>query len=104
MNSQIDDYKVKLIEQEQEMQIIIAELENQKQINSKAPSNTMKLLVEKLKHQLNEKEEQHKNLTKALTDLRGDMVNIAKNNLLNAVEEQNQVQQMVEKTKETLQV
>ena len=93
-----------MYEQEQEMQLIIDELENQKQINSKSPSNTMKGLVEKLKHQLSEKEQQHKNLTKALADLRSDMVNIAKNNLLTAVDEQNQVQQMVDKTKETLQV
>ena len=37
MNEQIEEYKVKLIEQEQEMQLIIDELENQKQINSKSP-------------------------------------------------------------------
>ena len=104
MNEQIEEYKVKLIEQEHEMQLIIDELENQKQINSKSPSNTMKGLVEKLKHQLSEKEEQHKNLTKALTDLRSDMVNIAKNNLLSTVDEQNQMQQMVDKTKQSLQV
>ncbi len=95
---------MKIIEQEQEMQLIISDLENQKQINSKSPSNTMKSLVEKLKHQISEKEQQHKNLTKALADLRSDMVNIAKNSLLSTADEQNQVQQIMDKTKETLQV
>jgi hypothetical protein len=79
------------------MQMIIADLENQKQLNSQSPTNTMKALVEKLKQQLNEKEQQHKAVTKALADLRNDMVNISKTSLLGAVDDQNHVKEILAK-------
>lgn len=104
LNQQIEEHREKIRDQEAEMGLIIAELENQKQINSKSPSNTMKALVEKLKHQLAEKEEQHQRLTKALVDLRSDITNIAKTNLLSAADELKQVQQIMDKTREGLDV
>jgi hypothetical protein len=95
--NQLEKYKQKMREQEHEMKLVLADLEVQKELNAKSPTNTMKSLVEKLKQQLLDKEQQHKNLTKALADLRGDMVSISKSNLLGTVDEQNQAKNLIDK-------
>lgn len=97
MNEQINEFKLKLKEKDEELRAIINDLEDQKQLNAKSPSNTMKALIEKLKHQLQEKEQQQRGLTKALSELRSDMVNITKNTLLSATEEQNQLNNLMDK-------
>ncbi len=96
-NEQIEKYKQKIREQEHEIKMVAADLDMQKELNTRSPTNTMKNLVEKLKQQLLEKEQQHKNLSKALVDLRGDMVSISKSNLLGTVEDQNYAKQIMDK-------
>jgi hypothetical protein len=95
MNSQIDEFKLKLKEKDEEFHDIIIDLEEQKQLNAKSPSNTMKALIEKLKQQLQEKEQQQNALSKALSELRSDMVNITKNTLLSVTGEQNQFSKLM---------
>ena len=81
MNAQIEEYRDKIAKQDTEMNQLIANLESQKQLSSKSPSATVKSMVDKLKQQLAEKEEQQKVLNNALLDLKNDMVNMAKLNL-----------------------
>ena len=97
MNTQVEEYKIKLNGQKDDMNAIIAQLEDQKQLNSKSPSNTMKSLCDKLKIQLSEKDRELKGLMKAVTDLRSDMVSVTKNNLMQTVDEQNQAKHMIDK-------
>ena len=90
LNSQIEEYRDKLAKQDSDMNSLIANLENQKQMSSKSPSATIKSTVEKLKQQLVEKEEQHQILNKALLELKSDMVNMAKLNLNSMSHDQSQ--------------
>ncbi|XP_041354243.1 centrosomal protein of 290 kDa-like [Gigantopelta aegis] len=64
-----------------EMEILNEEIAVLKQSSSKTPTATMKNLVERLKNQLALKEKQHQALTKALTELRADMVTQAQDNV-----------------------
>ncbi|XP_071113169.1 centrosomal protein of 290 kDa-like [Haliotis cracherodii] len=80
-DSEIDDYRRQLGEQRKEMDILNEEIAALKDTNSRAPTQTMKNLVERLKNQLALKEKQHQSLSKALTDLRADMVTQAQDNV-----------------------
>ncbi|XP_074654662.1 centrosomal protein of 290 kDa-like [Tubulanus polymorphus] len=82
------------------------ELKNQKEANARAPTSTMKNLVEKLKNQLSMKEKQHKALSKALMDLRADMVTQAEVAVKQTAEEtaaEQNVQKLVNKHTKELQ-
>lgn len=81
MNAQLEEHKNKIAEQEREINRVLTELENQKQLNSRSPSSEMKQIVEKLRQQLAEKDEQHKTLNKAMNDIKADMVELARTNL-----------------------
>jgi centrosomal protein CEP290 len=72
------------------MNSLLVNLENQKQLSSKSPSAAIKSMVDKLKQQLAEKEEQQQILNKALLELKSDMVNMAKINLNSASQDQSQ--------------
>ena len=101
MNKEIDEHRDKINEKEVEIVSIVAELENQKILNSKSPSVEVKAMVEKLKQQLAQKEEQHKVLNQALTNIRSEMVSLAKENLVSLNEDRTQekkMQSIIEKT------
>lgn len=97
----MEGYRKKIADKENEIIVAFNDLENQKQQNNKSPSAEMKAMIENLKAQLNEKEEQQKKLNQALNDLKGDMVDLAKNNLTSLSDERNQekrIKDIIEKT------
>lgn len=101
LNTEMEAYRQKVAEKENEINGVINELENQKQLNSKSPSAEMKALVDRLKNQLHEKEEQQRKLNEALSNIRGDMVDLARNNVASLSEEKSQekrIKDIIEKT------
>ncbi len=97
----MDEYREKIANQEKEMNSIIADLENQKQLTNKSPAANVKSMVDKLKQQLAQKEEQQGFLNQALLELKSDMMNLAKSNLLAAADDQTnekRMQSIIEKT------
>uniref|UniRef100_A0A803VX54 Centrosomal protein 290 n=1 Tax=Ficedula albicollis TaxID=59894 RepID=A0A803VX54_FICAL len=75
----------KIISQkEKELANVKAELEVQKEVNNRAPTATLKNLVEQLKSQLAIKENQHKALSKALLELRAEMTANAEQQIISA--------------------
>uniref|UniRef100_UPI00398E9C35 centrosomal protein of 290 kDa isoform X2 n=1 Tax=Pristiophorus japonicus TaxID=55135 RepID=UPI00398E9C35 len=89
---------------EKEVQYLQTELEAQKQANTRAPTTTMKNLVDRLKGQLALKEKQQKALSKALLDLRAEMTSHAEQQIISQAAQKEghlNVQQIVDKqTKE----
>ncbi|XP_014882643.1 centrosomal protein of 290 kDa-like, partial [Poecilia latipinna] len=85
---------------EKEMSFLRSELEAQKEANVRSPSNTMKNLVERLKAQLTQKEKQLKALSKALLELRAEMMSAAEQQVIaNAAQKEQSlnVQMLVDK-------
>ncbi|XP_052811330.1 centrosomal protein of 290 kDa-like [Mya arenaria] len=70
----IDRLQKTVEDQGRDIELLNAELSAAKDANSRAPTSTMKNMVERLKNQLALKEKQHQALSKALTELRADMV------------------------------
>ncbi len=60
LQQQVAEQQKTLVEKDSELNIVQQELDQQKEENSRAPTTTMKNLVERLKHQLALKEKQHK--------------------------------------------
>uniref|UniRef100_A0A8C5J5E7 Centrosomal protein 290 n=1 Tax=Junco hyemalis TaxID=40217 RepID=A0A8C5J5E7_JUNHY len=73
-----------LSQKEKELANVKAELEVQKEANNRAPTATMKNLVEQLKSQLAIKENQHKALSRALLELRAEMTANAEQQIISA--------------------
>ncbi|XP_063011002.1 centrosomal protein of 290 kDa isoform X1 [Melospiza melodia melodia] len=73
-----------LSQKEKELANVKAELEVQKEANNRAPTATMKNLVEQLKSQLAIKENQHKALSRALLELRAEMTASAEQQIISA--------------------
>ncbi|NXA97716.1 CE290 protein, partial [Melanocharis versteri] len=73
-----------LSQKEKELANVKAELEVQKEANNRAPTTTLKNLVEQLKSQLAIKENQHKALSKALLELRAEMTANAEQQIISA--------------------
>lgn len=97
----MNEYRRKIGDKEDEIKLAYEDLERQKQEMGKSPSAEMKSLVEKLKSQLSEKEEQQLKLNQALNELKSDMVEMAKNNLTSLSEEnsnEKRIREIVEKT------
>ncbi|XP_059833638.1 centrosomal protein of 290 kDa isoform X2 [Hypanus sabinus] len=95
------------LEMAKEVQYLQTELEAQKQANTRAPTTTMKNLVERLKGQLALKEKQQKALSKALLDLRAEMTSHAEQQIIyqaSQKEGQLNVQQIVDKHTKELRV
>ncbi|NXA50457.1 CE290 protein, partial [Nothocercus julius] len=69
---------------EKELVNVRAELESQKEANNRAPTTTLKNLVERLKSQLALKEKQQKALSKALLELRAEMTANAEQQVISA--------------------
>ncbi|XP_074726803.1 centrosomal protein of 290 kDa isoform X5 [Strix uralensis] len=76
-----------LSQMEKELASVKAELEIQKEANNRAPTATLKNLVEQLKSQLAIKEKQQKALSKALLELRAEMTANAEQQIISAASE-----------------
>ncbi|XP_039353021.1 centrosomal protein of 290 kDa isoform X2 [Mauremys reevesii] len=89
---------------ENELLQVKTELAAQKEANNRAPTTTMKNLVERLKNQLALKEKQQKALSKALLELRAEMTANAEQQIISVASQKEaymNVQQIVDKqTKE----
>ena len=70
-----------LRERVKENEVLTEELEAAREANERAPTRAMKSLVERLRNQLMIKDKEQKTLSKALRQLRADMVNAAEENL-----------------------
>ncbi|NWU74458.1 CE290 protein, partial [Onychorhynchus coronatus] len=89
-----------LYQKEKELANVKAELEIQKEANNRAPTATLKNLVEQLKSQLAIKENQHKALSKALLELRAEMTANAEQQIISAASQKEvymNVQEIVDK-------
>ncbi|GFR72659.1 centrosomal protein of 290 kDa [Elysia marginata] len=73
-----------------EVHVLKEEVEALKDSNQRGPSASMKAMVERLKNQLALKEKQHQALSKALSDLRADMVTQAEQNVAVHAQESSQ--------------
>lgn len=97
----MEEYRMRIGEKESEITQARADLDRQKQEASKSPSQEMKALVERLRAQLAEKEDQQHKLNAALNDLKGDMVEMAKTNvtsLSGEAAQEKRLRDLVEKT------
>lgn len=100
-NIQIEEYKNRIAEKESEINKVLNDLEDQKQLNNQSPSNEVRQLVDNLKKKLNEKEEQHKGLNKALNELRANMLELTENHLISRSNDQSsekKIRNLIEKT------
>ncbi|KAM9311658.1 centrosomal protein of 290 kDa [Gastrophryne carolinensis] len=99
-----EELRTRLAEMEKEIQYLNTELETQKEANTRAPTATMKNLVERLKNQVIHKEKQQKALSKALLALRAEMTSHAEQQLISTAaqkEENLNIQQIIDRqTKE----
>uniref|UniRef100_A0A8C3J7D1 Centrosomal protein 290 n=1 Tax=Calidris pygmaea TaxID=425635 RepID=A0A8C3J7D1_9CHAR len=89
-----------LSEMEKELVNVKTELELQKEKNNRAPTATLKNLVEQLKSQLAIKEKQQKALSKALLELRAEMTANAEQQIISAASQKEaymNVQEIVDK-------
>ncbi|XP_019370375.1 PREDICTED: centrosomal protein of 290 kDa isoform X4 [Gavialis gangeticus] len=89
---------------EKELLNVKTELQAQKEANNRAPTTTMKNLVERLKNQLTLKEKQQRALSKALLELRAEMTANAEQQIISVASQKEaymNVQQIVDRqTKE----
>ncbi|KAM6092127.1 centrosomal protein of 290 kDa [Theristicus caerulescens] len=89
-----------LSQMEKELANVKAELEIQKEANNRAPTATLKNMVEQLKSQLAMKEKQQKALSKALLELRAEMTANAEQQIISAASQKEaymNVQEIVDK-------
>ncbi|XP_073183696.1 centrosomal protein of 290 kDa isoform X6 [Lepidochelys kempii] len=104
MKDETNELRNLLSEIEKELLQVKTELEAQKEANNRAPTTTMKNLVERLKNQLALKEKQQKALSKALLELRAEMTANAEQQIISVASQKEaymNVQQIVDKqTKE----
>ncbi|NXL50761.1 CE290 protein, partial [Podilymbus podiceps] len=89
-----------LSQMEKELINVKAELDIQKEANNRAPTATLKNLVEQLKSQLAIKEKQQKALSKALLELRAEMTANAEQQIISAASQKEaymNVQELVDR-------
>ncbi|XP_035759407.1 centrosomal protein of 290 kDa isoform X5 [Egretta garzetta] len=84
LKDEADELRKILSQMEKELANVKAELEVQKEANNRAPTATLKNLVEQLKSQLAMKEKQQKALSKALLELRAEMTANAEQQIISA--------------------
>ncbi|KAM6321171.1 centrosomal protein of 290 kDa [Aegotheles albertisi] len=84
LKDEANELRNMLSQMEKELTNVKAELEVQKEANNRAPSATLKNLVEQLKSQLAIKEKQQKALSKALLELRAEMTANAEQQIISA--------------------
>ncbi|PVD27873.1 hypothetical protein C0Q70_10448 [Pomacea canaliculata] len=84
---ELDQVQRIIHDQKKEIEVLNEEIAALKDANLRGPTTSMKNLVERLKNQLALKEKQHQALSKALTDLRADMVTQAQKSVMAQAEE-----------------
>ncbi|XP_068458715.1 centrosomal protein of 290 kDa [Clinocottus analis] len=107
LTGEMEDQTGRAAQMEKEASDLRAELAAQKEANVRSPSNTMKNLVERLKAQLGQKEQQLKALSKALLELRAEMTAAAEQQVISGAaqkEESLNVQQLVDRHTKELKV
>ncbi|XP_075712918.1 centrosomal protein of 290 kDa [Rhinoderma darwinii] len=98
--SDAEELRVRLSEMERETHYLNTELEVQKEANTRAPTASMRNLVERLKSQVAHKENQQKALSKALLALRAEMTTHAEQQIISAAaqkEDNLNIQQIVDR-------
>ncbi|KAG8513961.1 Centrosomal protein of 290 kDa, partial [Galemys pyrenaicus] len=104
VKTEIEDLRSLLAQSQNESRSLKSELQAQKEANSRAPTTTMRNLVERLKSQLALKEKQQKALSRALLELRAEMTAAAEERIISAASQKEanlNVQQVVDRhTKE----
>lgn len=100
VKAEVEDLRNALAQAHKDSQSLKSELQAQKEANSRAPTTTMRNLVDRLKSQLALKEKQQKALSRALLELRSEMTAAAEERII-AVTSQKEanlnVQQVVER-------
>lgn len=81
LENEIESREQNLRERTKENEVLTEELEAAREANERAPTRAMKSLVERLRNQLMIKDKEQKTLSKALRQLRADMVSAAEENL-----------------------
>ncbi|XP_027698300.1 centrosomal protein of 290 kDa [Vombatus ursinus] len=107
LNAEIEDLKYSMSQTERELQYFKSEVQIQKEANTRAPTATMKNLVERLKGQLALKEKQQKALSRALLELRAEMTAAAEERIILSASQKEanlNVQQIVDRHTRDLQV
>lgn len=74
---QLEGVQRQLAERDQQVVRLAREVEEQRQLNATAPSESMKKRLEKLQNEIALKEKQNQAMSKALVDLRSEMTNEA---------------------------
>lgn len=100
MKAEVEDLRRLLAQSQKESQSLKSELQAQKEANSRAPTTTMRNLVERLKSQLALKEKQQKALSRALLELRAEMTAAAEERIISAASQKEanlNVQQIVDR-------
>ncbi|XP_075456582.1 centrosomal protein of 290 kDa isoform X3 [Ascaphus truei] len=100
LKSEAEESRSHLSEMQKEIQYLNTELQAQKEANTRAPTATMKNLVERLKNQLTLKEKQQKALSKALLALRAEMTAHAEQQIIDFAEQKEEnlnIQQIVDR-------
>ncbi|XP_022350731.1 centrosomal protein of 290 kDa [Enhydra lutris kenyoni] len=104
VKAEVEDLRCLLAHSQKESQSLKSELQAQKEANSRAPTTTMRNLVERLKSQLALKEKQQKALSQALLELRAEMTAAAEERIISATSQKEanlNVQQIIDRhTKE----
>ncbi|XP_073069445.1 centrosomal protein of 290 kDa isoform X2 [Manis javanica] len=104
VKGEVEDLRCLLAQSQKESQSLKSELQAQKEANSRAPTTTMRNLVDRLKSQLALKEKQQKALSRALLELRAEMTAAAEERIIFATSQKEanlNVQQIIDRhTKE----
>uniref|UniRef100_G1T822 Centrosomal protein 290 n=1 Tax=Oryctolagus cuniculus TaxID=9986 RepID=G1T822_RABIT len=100
VKAEVEDLRCLLAKSQKESQSLKSELQAQKEANSRAPTTTMRNLVERLKSQLALKEKQQKALSRALLELRAEMTAAAEERIISITSQKEanlNVQQVVDR-------
>ncbi|KAF6339056.1 centrosomal protein 290 [Rhinolophus ferrumequinum] len=106
VKAEVENLRYLLAQSQKESQSLKSELQAQKEANSRAPTTTMRNLVERLKSQLALKEKQQKALSRALLELRAEMTAAAEERIISATSQKEaslNVQQIVDRHTKELQ-
>ncbi|KAJ7329890.1 hypothetical protein JRQ81_016064 [Phrynocephalus forsythii] len=106
LKDEVAELRSLLSQMEKELMNVKTELDAQREANNRAPTTTMKNLVERLKNQLALKEKQQKALSKALLELRAEMTAAAEQQIISIASQKEahmNVQQIVDKHTNELQ-
>uniref|UniRef100_A0A8C6RHT0 Centrosomal protein 290 n=1 Tax=Nannospalax galili TaxID=1026970 RepID=A0A8C6RHT0_NANGA len=100
VKAEVEDLRCLLAQAQRESQSLKSELQAQKEANSRAPTTTIRNLVDRLKSQLALKEKQQKALSRALLELREEMTAAAEERIISVTSQKEanlNVQQLVDR-------